>query len=121
MDNTKVFAMKLSKVYPLLVQKAERRGRTQGEVDEIIRWLTGYDQAGLERQLEQDGPYGQFLEEAPAWNPHARLIKGMICRVRVEAIQDPLMWRVRCLDKLIDELARGRAMENILRSGEEAQ
>ena len=121
MDKEKVFAMKLGKVYPLLVQKAERKGRTRAEVDTVICWLTGYSQAGLEEQLAKDVAYGAFLEGAPAWNPNAGLITGTVCGVRVESIGDPLMRKIRCLDKLVDELAKGRAMEKILRSGEEAQ
>ena len=114
MDNTKVYAMKISKIYPLLVQKAERKSRTKAEVDEVICWLTGYDEAGLAAQLAADVEYGSFLSEAPSWNPNAGLIKGAVCGVRVEEIQDPLMRRVRCLDKLIDELAKGKTMERIL-------
>lgn len=118
MEQERVFAMKLSQVYPLLVRKAERKGRQRAEVDRIICWLTGYDQAGLEERLEQDVAYGAFFQEAPAWNPGAGFIRGAVCGVRVEAVEDPLMWRIRCLDKLVDELAKGRSMEKILRSGE---
>lgn len=121
MENEKVFGMKLSRVYPLLVQKAERKGRSKEEVDEIIRWLTGYTQGDLEALLEQDGAYGAFLQEAPHWNPHAGEIKGVVCGVRVENLEDPLMRRVRCLDKLIDELALGKAMEKILRGAPEPE
>ncbi len=115
MDNSKVFAMKLSKVYPLLVAKAERKGRTRQEVETIVHWLTGYDAAALQAQLEQDAAYGDFFQNAPAWNEKSSLITGTICGCRVEAIEDPLMYRIRCLDKLIDELAKGRPMEKILR------
>lgn len=121
MDSAKVFAMKFSKVYPLLVQKAQRKGRSQAEVDEIIRWLTGYCQEEIQACLEKDVAYGAFFEQAPAWNPSAGLIKGVVCGVRVENVEDPLMWKVRCLDKLVDELAKGKAMEKILRRGEGAQ
>ncbi len=115
MDNSKVFAMKFSKVYPLLVQKAQRKNRTKEEVDAIICWLTGYDTEGMERQLEQDVDYGTFFSQAPAMNPNCGLIKGVVCGVRVEDIEDPLMQKIRYLDKLVDELARGKAMEKILR------
>lgn len=115
MDHSKVFAMKLSKVYPLLVQKAERKNRTKEEVDEIIYWLTGYDTEGMERQLERDVDYGTFFAQAPAMNRNCGLIKGVVCGVRVEDIEDPLMQKIRYLDKLVDELARGKAMEKILR------
>lgn len=115
MDNKKVYAMKLSKVYPLLVQKAERKGRTKAEVDEVICWLTGYDEQDLRNQLERDVDYGTFFTEAPCINPNAGLIKGVVCGVRVETIDDPLMQKVRWLDKLVDELAKGKPMEKILR------
>lgn len=115
MDHKKVFAMKLSKVYPLLVQKAERKNRTKQEVDEIIYWLTGYDEEELERKLQEDVSYGAFFEQAPCMNPKCELIKGAVCGVRVETIQDPLMQKIRYLDKLVDELAKGKPMEKILR------
>lgn len=114
MENNKVFAMKLSRIYPLLVSKAEKKNRTKQEVDAVIRWLTGYDQAGLERQLQRDVDYGTFFEEAPCMNPKCSLIKGSICRVRVEQIEDPLMQKIRYLDKLVDELAKGKPLEKIL-------
>ena len=107
--------MKFSKIYPLLVQKAERKGRTKQEVDEIICWLTGYDRAGIERQLDRDVDYQTFFEEAPQMNPNCSKIKGVICGVRVEEIEEPLMQKIRYLDKLVDELAKGKAMEKILR------
>lgn len=115
MENEKVFAMKLGKVYPLLVQKAERKMRTKQEVDEIICWLTGYDEAGLAAQLEKDVDYGTFFNEAPQMNPNCALIKGVVCGVRVENVEDPTMQKIRWLDKLVDELAKGKAMEKILR------
>ena len=115
MDNNKVFAMKFSKIYPLLVQKAERKKRTKREVDEIICWLTGYDEDGLAKQLENDVDYETFFKQAPCINPNCGLIKGTVCGVRVETIEDPLMRNIRYLDKLIDELAKGKAMEKILR------
>ncbi len=115
MDNSKVFAMKLNKVYPLLVAKAEKKGRTQQEVNQIICWLTGYDEAGLQRQFDRDIAYGPFFEEAPCMNPNCHLITGSICGVKVQEIEDPLMQKIRYLDKLVDELAKGRPMEKILR------
>jgi len=114
-DNQRVFAMPFAKVYPLYVKKAERKGRTQEEVDQIICWLTGYDPAGLQRQIEQQVDFTDFFDQAPAYNPHASLIKGVVCGVRVEDVEDPLMQKIRYLDKLIDELAKGKAVEKILR------
>jgi len=108
-------AIKFSKVYPLYVQKVERKGRSREELDEVIRWLTGYDQAGLQQQAEQDSDFETFFAEAPRINPNSSLIKGVVCGVRVEEIDDPLVQRIRYLDKLVDELAKGKAMEKILR------
>lgn len=116
MDNEKVFRMKFSKIYPLLVRKAERKGRTKQEVDEIICWLTGYDENGLIQQLKAEADYKTFFEQAPCINPNCEKIKGVICGMRVESIEDPLMKKIRYLDKLVDELAKGKAMEKILRS-----
>jgi hypothetical protein len=113
--NNKVYAMKFSRVYPLLVQKAERKDRTKQEVDEIIFWLTGYDEKGLMQQLQDEVDYKTFFEQAPCINPNCEKIKGTVCGVRVEDIEDPLMKQIRYLDKLIDELAKGKAMEKILR------
>jgi len=113
--NQRVFAMKFAKVYPMYVQKAERKGRTKEEVDRIIRWLTGYTQAGLQKQIKQEADIEAFFAQAPAMNPKTPLIKGVVCGVRVEDIDDPLMQKIRYLDKLIDELAKGKAMEKILR------
>jgi hypothetical protein len=110
-----VFAMKFSKVYPLYVQKAERKNRTKEEVDQIICWLTGYDQAALQQQIEQENDFEAFFAQAPAIHPKSSLIKGVVFGVRVEEIQDSLMQKIRYLDKLIDELAKGKAMEKILR------
>ncbi len=110
-----MFAMQFAKVYPLYVQKAERKGRTKDEVDQIIFWLTGYDRPGLQRQLEAQVDFAAFFEQAPALNPNASLIKGVVCGVRVEDVEDPLMRKIRYLDKLVDELARGKAIEKILR------
>ena len=111
----KVFAIKFSDVYPLYIQKAERKNRTKEEVDQIITWLTGYNEAGLQQQVEQENDFEAFFAQAPAINPNSALIKGVVCGVRVEEIEDPLMQKIRHLDKLIDELAKGKAMEKILR------
>lgn len=110
-----VFSMSMAKVYPLLVQKAERKGRTQSEVDEIICWLTGYDIAGLQSQLEKGVDVTTFYAEAPCMNPNRDLIKGVVCGVRVEDVEDPLMKQIRQLDKLVDELAKGKSVDKILR------
>jgi hypothetical protein len=115
MPKHQVFAMKFSRVYPLYVQKAEGKNRTKKEVDQIICWLTGYDQAGLRKQIEQENDIETFFAQAPAIHPNSSLIKGVVCGIRVEEIEDPLMKKVRYLDKLIDELAKGKAMEKILR------
>ena len=114
-SNNRVFRMKFADVYPLYVQKAERKNRMKEEVDEIICWLTGYNQAGLQQQIEQGNDFEAFFAQAPAMNPNCSLIKGIVCGVRVEEIEDPLMQKIRYLDKLIDELAKGKAMEKILR------
>jgi hypothetical protein len=115
MAQHRIFAMPFAKVYPLYVQKAERKQRTKEEVDQVISWLTGYDQAGLERQIKQGVDFETFFAEAPRIHPNSALIKGVVCGVRVEEIDDPLMQKIRYLDKLIDELAKGKAMEKILR------
>lgn len=115
MANDRVFAMKFAKVYPLYVQKAERKQRTKEEVDRVICWLTGYSQAQLHQQIEQETDLKTFFAHAPALHPNSSLIKGVVCGVRVEDIADPLMQKIRYLDKLIDELAKGKAMEKILR------
>ena len=115
MTNDRVFAMKFAKVYPLYVQKAERKKRTKEEVDRVIRWLTGYSQAELRQQVERESDFKTFFARAPAINPNSSLIKGMVCGVRVEEIEDPLMRKIRYLDKLVDELAKGHAIEKILR------
>jgi hypothetical protein len=112
---SQVFAMKFADVYPLYLQKAERKSRTKEEVDRIICWLTGYSQAGLQQQIKQGNDFESFFAEAPVMNPNCSLIKGVVCGVRVEEIEDPLMQKIRYLDKLIDELAKGKAMEKILR------
>jgi hypothetical protein len=113
-----VFAMKFAKVYPLYVQKAEGKGRTKEEVDRVICWLTGYDKAGLRRQIEKESDFETFFAQAPRVHPNAALIKGVVCGVRIEEIEDPLMRNLRYMDKLIDELAKGKTMEKILRVSE---
>ena len=115
MDQHRVFAMQFAKVYPLYVQKAERKGRTKEEVDEVIRWLTGYTQAGMEKQIKAQSDLETFFAQAPTINPNVSLIKGVVCGIRVEEVEDPLMQKIRFLDKLIDELAKGKTMEKILR------
>jgi hypothetical protein len=111
----KIFSMAFAKVYPMYVQKAERKSRTKDEVDEVIRWLTGYDQAGLQRQIDKGVDFETFFAQTPALHPNVSLIKGVVCGVRVEEVEDPLMQKIRWLDKLVDELAKGKAMEKILR------
>ncbi|GEK91170.1 DUF2200 domain-containing protein [Alkalibacterium kapii] len=111
----KIFTMSFSKVYPHYVKKAENKGKTKSQVDELIRWLTGYTQEGLENQLKKDNDFETFFAEAPQMNPSRKLIKGVICGIRVEDIEDSLMQDIRYLDKLIDELARGKKFENIKR------
>ncbi len=115
MPEHRIFAMKFAGVYPLYVQKAERKNRTKEEVDRIICWLTGYNQAELQQQIKQENDFETFFAQAPAIHPNSSLIKGVVCGVRVEEIKDPLMQKIRYLDKLIDELAQGKAMEKILR------
>jgi hypothetical protein len=110
-----IFAIKFAKVYPLYIQKAERKNRTKEEVDQVICWLTGYNQAGLQQQIEKESDFETFFAQAPAIHPNSSLIKGVVCGIRVEEIEDPLTQKVRYLDKLIDELAKGKAMEKILR------
>lgn len=116
MPGHKIFAMAFAKVYPLYVQKVERKGRTKGEVDQVICWLTGYDRAGLKRQIDKGNDFETFFAQAPAMHPNCALIKGLVCGVRVEEVDDPLMQKIRWMDKLVDELAKGKAMEKILRA-----
>ena len=116
MENQKVFAMNFARVYPLYVQKAGRKGSSKAEVDQIICWLTGYTQAGLEKQIADENDLSTFFAQAPAFNPNSSLITGVVCGIRVEEVEDPLMQKIRYMDKLIDELARGKAMEKILRA-----
>jgi hypothetical protein len=115
MNNERVYKMPFSSVYPLLVQKAERKGRTQAEVDAVICWLTGYDSDGLKSQLEKQASHEVFYGEAPQINPNASKITGLICGHRVEKIEDPLMLNIRRLDKLVDELAKGKSMDKVLK------
>ena len=112
----RIYKMSFASVYPHYVAKAERKGRTKAEVDEIIRWLTGYSQQQLEVQMGKQTDFETFFDEAPAMNPSRALIKGTICGVRVEEVEEPLMREIRYLDKLIDELAKGRTMDKILRA-----
>lgn len=115
MDNEKVYAMSFAKIYPLLVAKAERKGRTLEEVNEIICWLTGYNVENIEDAVESAVSYREFFQNAPKLNPNRKAIKGVVCKVRVETIEEPLMQEIRYLDKLIDELAKGKSMDKILR------
>jgi hypothetical protein len=115
MDNQRVFAYTFAKIYQLYVQKAERKKRSQAEVDQILRWLTGYTAKGLQKQIDQEHDLGTFLDEAPKWNPKSELITGTICGVKIAEIDDPRTKKMRQMDKVIDELAKGRAMEKILR------
>lgn len=111
----RIFTTSFASVYPLYVQKAEKKGRTKAEVDEIIAWLTGYDAGQLQQAIEAEIDFETFFAQAPRMNPNVGLIKGVVCGVRVEEVADPLMQKIRYLDKLIDELAKGKAMEKILR------
>ncbi len=112
----RIYAISFASVYPLYIAKAEKKGRTQGEVDAIIRWLTGYTQAKLNAQVKKKVSFEAFFAEAPKLNPSRSLITGVVCGVRVESVEEPLMREIRYLDKLIDELAKGKAMEQILRA-----
>jgi len=116
MVNQKIYAMSFGKVYPMLVAKAEKKGRTLEEVEEIVCWLTGYDREGITNAVDNSVKYGDFFLNAPKLNPNRKLIKGSVCGVRVEAIDEPLLQEIRYLDKLIDELAKGKTMDKILRS-----
>lgn len=111
----RIYTMTFASVYPLYIKKVERKGHTKAEVDEIIFWLTGYDKKGLQKQVDKENTFETFFDEAPLMNPNVSLITGVICGVRIEDIQDKLMKKIRYLDKLVDELAKGRAMEKILR------
>ena len=115
MDNTRAFRMTFARVYPLYITKAERKGRTREEVDAVIHWLTGYDEKTLQQQIDKKVDFETFFARAPRINPNASKITGVICGYRVEEIEDKLMQQIRYLDKLVDELAKGRAMDKILR------
>ena len=115
MSEHRIFATEFSSVYPLYVKKAERKGRSREEVDQVVRWLTGYSEDGLQHQLHKQVDFRTFFAEAPAINPNSSLITGVVCGVRVEEVEDPLMQKIRYLDKLVDELAKGKAMEKVLR------
>jgi hypothetical protein len=116
MRNQRIFRMAFASVYPMYVQKAERKNRTKEEVDQVICWLTGYSPTALQQQIEQQTDFETFFAQAPALHPNRTLITGVICGVRVEQIEDPLMQNIRYLDKLIDELAKGKVMAKILRA-----
>ncbi|MBN9083178.1 MAG: hypothetical protein BGP04_03135 [Rhizobiales bacterium 62-17] len=116
MTKHRIYSMSVASVYPHYIAKAEKKGRTKAEVDEIICWLTGYSQKALEAQLEKKIGFEDFFTNAPRLNPSRSLIKGVICGIRVEAIEEPIMREIRYLDKLIDELAKGKTMEKILRT-----
>lgn len=116
MAKHRIYTMSFARVYPEYVAKAERKGRTKAELDEVIHWLTGYDQIGLVAQLDKQTDVETFFAEAPELNPSRSLIKGVICGVRIEEIEEPTMREIRYLDKLVDELAKGRPMEKILRT-----
>lgn len=115
MDNTRVFKISFASVYPLYIQKAEKKGRTKAEVDEVIFWLTGYNKQTLQQQIDKKSDLETFFAEAPQLNPNVSKITGVICGYRVEEIEDPLMQKIRYMDKLVDELAKGKALEKILR------
>lgn len=117
MAKHRIYTTSVASVYPHYVAKAERKGRTREEVDEILRWLTGHTQVGLEAELERETDFETFFAQAPALNPARELITGVVCGVRVEEVEEPTMREIRTLDKLVDELARGKAMDRILRSG----
>ena len=115
MTGHRIFATPFAAVYPLYLEKAKRKGRTKEEVDRVICWLTGYDQAGLLHQIENRADFESFFAQAPAMHPNSSLITGVVCGVRVETVENPLMQRIRQLDKLVDELAKGKSTEKILR------
>lgn len=115
MDHTRVFKMSFASVYPLYIQKVEKKGRTTAEVDAVIFWLTGYDEKTLQRQIDEKSSFETFFSQAPQINPNVSKITGVICGYRVEEIEDKLMQKIRYLDKLVDELAKGKKMEKILR------
>lgn len=115
MNNEKIYTMSFAKIYPLLAAKAQKKGRTLEEVNQIICWLTGYNTEEIENAIHHSVAYGDFFQNAPKLNPNRKLIQGVVCGVRVETIEEPLMQEIRYLDKLIDELAKGKSMDKILR------
>lgn len=115
MSKPRAYTMSFAKIYPLYIEKAEKKGRTKAEVDEVIFWLTGYDEASMQQQIDSNADLETFFAKAPRMNPDAALIKGVVCGVRVEDIEDAVMQKIRWLDKLVDELAKGKPMEKILR------
>ena len=117
MPRMNIRAIKFAKVYPMYVQKVERKGRTKAELDEVIGWLTGYDDAGLADQIARETDFETFFTDAPRLNPNRSQITGLICGYRVEEIEDPFMREIRHLDKLVDEVSKGKAMEKVLRAG----
>lgn len=121
MDHERLYALPFSKLYPAYVQKAEKKGRTKAEVDEVLTWLTGYTPRGLARVLDESVDVRGFFKNAPKLNPKAKAVTGVVCGVRVEEVKEPLMRKLRILDKLVDELAKGRAMEKVLRSAPAAK
>lgn len=116
MKKPRAYTMTVARVYPMYIQKVEKKGRTKAEVDQIIHWLTGYDEAGLQAQIDSLADFEAFFEAAPRMNPNAHLITGVICGYRVEEIEDKVMQKIRYLDKLVDELAKGKSMDKILRA-----
>lgn len=116
MKEAKIYSMSFAKVYPLYVTKLERKGRTKAELDKVIRWLTGYDESGLAKQLKAEVDFMTFFKDAPKLNPTRKQITGLICGVRVEEIKEPLMQEIRYMDKLVDELAHGKALDKVLRT-----
>jgi len=114
-SNPRIYKMTFASVYPLYITKVQRKGRTKAEVDQVIKWLTGYDFEGLSNQIKKETTFEEFFKQAPKMNPSRNLITGLICGIRVEEIKEPLMKEIRYLDKLIDELAKGKTMEKILR------
>jgi hypothetical protein len=121
MAGERLFTMSFARIYPLYVQKVERKGRDRADVDRVITWLTGYDEAGLAKAIADEVDLRTFFAQAPGLNPHAAEITGLICGYRVEDIEDPLMQKIRYLDKLVDEVARGKKMTSILRGGVDAR
>ena len=117
MTGDRLFGMSFARVHPLYVAKVERKGQAPADVDRVIRWLTGYSQEQLEKAISDEVTFERFFDDAPALNPNASLITGLICGIRVEEIDDPLMQKIRYMDKLVDEVARGKKMESILRAG----